>query len=331
MNKVIKQYIYGLEFGELQTFKNMGVIPLLTPLDGSPEYLTLKEALDKRAIKIEEVSERGSVPELKVINDADSGVLLLDGEELAGAKQNRVLNTSILIRSKSEAVIPVSCTEQGRWSYESRQFRDSDTVMSTKIRRVKAQSVSDSLAESREYRSDQGTVWSEIEQLSADTGARSETGAMRHVFEAKTEDLDAYLNAFTFVSGQKGLLVFLGEDVTGFDFLSRASAYEILHPKLVKSYALDALVAGGVEKDASVSPPDIEKAKSFLKAAQACKEKKYESVGEGWDFRFEGKPLVGSALKVGDCVIHMAFFAASESDKTGPIAGTSRRRRFRVG
>jgi hypothetical protein len=43
------------------------------------------------------VSEGGSVPNLRVINKTPHHVLLFDGEELKGAKQNRILNTTILI------------------------------------------------------------------------------------------------------------------------------------------------------------------------------------------------------------------------------------------
>ncbi len=55
------------------------------------EYLTLDEALAAKTATVTEVSESGSVPELYFQNEGDLPVLLLDGEELVGAKQNRVL------------------------------------------------------------------------------------------------------------------------------------------------------------------------------------------------------------------------------------------------
>jgi hypothetical protein len=325
MDATIKKYLESFEFGELQHFKNMGVLPLLTSLDDSLEYLTLKEALDMQVLTITEVSQEGSVPELKVINSADIPVLLLDGEEVVGAKQNRVLNTSILVEEKSELIIPVSCTEQGRWAYREREFSDSDTLMSTKLRKIKAQTVSETLADSREFRSDQSTVWTAIREMSEDAGAHSETGAMKAAYEVKKEDLNDYLSAFPAVPGQKGLLAFIDGEVAGFDFVSSEAAYGLLHPKLVKSYAMDALL----QKTALTDPPDVSKAKTFIGKTLKCKENKYESVGKGWDFRYEGKSLVGSALKFGKKVIHMAFFVITESDKAGEMASSRRRTRFR--
>jgi hypothetical protein len=325
MDATIKKFLTSFEFGELLHFKNMGVIPILSSFDDSLEYLTLKEALDMQVLTITEVSKEGSVPELKVINSADIPVLLLDGEEVVGAKQNRVLNTSILVSEKSELIIPVSCTEQGRWAYREREFSDSDTLMSTKLRRIKAQTVSDTLADSQEFRSDQGTVWTAISELSEDAGAHSETGAMKEAYEVKKADLNDYLSAFPVVPNQKGLISFIDGEVVGFDFLSSEAAYGLLHPKLVKSYAMDAILQDTKFSDA----PDVGKAEVFIREAQKCKEKKYESVGQGWDYRYEGKALVGSALKLENQVIHMAFFTITDSDKAGKIASSRRRTRFR--
>lgn len=327
MDKDIKKYLSSFEFGEVQHFKNMAVLPILTSLDDSPEYLVLKQALERQMLIISEVSQEGRVPELKVINKGEVPVLLLDGEELAGAKQNRVLNTTILLEEKSETIIPVSCTEQRRWSYTSRDFSDSGTVMIPKMRKMKSQTVSDSLEESREYRSDQGTVWTSINEMSQRAEVHSRTAAMSDVYEAKIKELDEYLNVFLCVPQQKGLLTFMDEEVVGFDFLSLDSAYALLHPKLVKSYAMEALL----QKAPKTEKPDSEKGKEFLGEASKTKEKKYESVGKGWDHRFEGKEIVGSALKVDKKVIHMAFFGITESEKAGNIVGFRRRREFRTG
>jgi len=63
------------------------------------------------AARITEVTESGSVPFLQVANGADRPLLLLDGEELIGAKQNRILNTTVLVAGHTEVTIPVSCVE----------------------------------------------------------------------------------------------------------------------------------------------------------------------------------------------------------------------------
>ena len=115
MDQIIINFLSKLELGELQTFKNMAMIPLFSSVDHTPQYLSLGEAMGKGLLTVTEVSQSGAVPELKVVNKGDLPVLLLDGEELAGAKQNRVLNTTILVIEKSETIIPVSWTEQGRW------------------------------------------------------------------------------------------------------------------------------------------------------------------------------------------------------------------------
>ena len=78
------------------------VIPLLAPMLADAEWLTLAEAGDR--VQITEVNEAGSVPTLKVANMADRPLLLLDGEELVGAKQNRILNTTVLV-----AALGVGC------------------------------------------------------------------------------------------------------------------------------------------------------------------------------------------------------------------------------
>ena len=166
MEAVVVKRLESIEFGELQRHRNMAVLPILALRDGGPDYVALAEALADARMTVTEVGKNGTVPELQVTNDGDVAVLLLDGEELAGAKQNRVLNATILLAARSEAVIPVSCTEQGRWRSDSSAFSDSRVVMSPALRARKVRSVTESLDAGRRYQSDQREVWDGVNEIS---------------------------------------------------------------------------------------------------------------------------------------------------------------------
>ena len=317
MDPNITNYLHQLTLGVMQTFQNMAVLPLLTPINGSPEYITLKESLEAKLTTITEVDQSGSVPELRVINTSEQFILLLDGEELMGAKQNRVLNTSILLRKSSETIIPVSCTEQGRWAYTSAAFAHSGTIMSHSVRSSKLGTVTSSLRRRRGHTSDQGRVWSEISRMHNEARTSSPTGALRDVYTAKSEDLKAYSQAFEVVPEQQGSLVFINGEVVGFDIVSRQAAYEMIHLQLIKSYAMDAVL----QKTDQVETPAVNKSVQFLQETLNCNESRFDAVGQGYDYRFEGTEVVGSALVCEEKVIHMAFFKVDENEPDSFLKG----------
>lgn len=239
-----KNCLLGMELGAFQSFENMAVFSLHFSGNGGPEYITLGEAMERGVLVVTEVSAGGLVPELMLENKGDFAFLILDGEELAGAKQNRVLNTTILVGPKSATKIPVSCTEHGRWSYVSNVFQESGNAMSPALRGINMRGVNSSLRAGRQYRGDQSAVWDGIDRMSVAADVQSATGAMRDVFEAKRAVLEHYLKSFTLETGQKGSLIFIGGEVAGLDFVSREQAYGVLHAKLIKSYAMEAMLVG---------------------------------------------------------------------------------------
>jgi len=105
------------------------------------EYLLLDEALSENLMEVVELDSDGSVPELKVVNKSPKMILILDGEELVGAKQNRIVNTTILVRGNAAIVIPVSCVEHGRWAYDTPQFHSQERMMSSNLRAMKTEQV----------------------------------------------------------------------------------------------------------------------------------------------------------------------------------------------
>ena len=269
------------------------------------------------------------MPELKVINTGDRHVLLVDGEELAGAKQNRVLNTTILVAAGTSALIPVSCTEQGRWSYRSAQFEDSNIAMSPSLRSRKNASVSRSLEAAYSYRSDQGEVWNSIEELHAHHRTTSGTGAMKDSYEARRADLSSYQEAFPCQEGQCGMAVLIKGRVAGVELVSRPEAYRHLHAKLLNSYAMDIPMAR-----AGQSGPAAAKVQKILERMSEAEERRFPSVGLGEDCRYTANGLLGSALLVEEWLVHLAFFRSNHrqqgTDPNDRMAPLSSRRASRV-
>lgn len=306
MERLITDFLTSIEFGEAQACKNMSIVPLFLPDVRGPEYITLREALSEKLLTVTEVDDAGLVPELNVVNGGDISVLLLGGEELFGAKQNRVLNTSVLVPPGSETVIPVSCTEQGRWFYTSDLFSESGIVLNPSLRKIKTQSVTTSLKSARRFRSDQDAVWNGIHELSKRAEFLSSTDALKDIVESRDEDLEEYADAFELLAGQRGLFVCVNGKAVGLDLVSQESAYRNYHRKLIKSYAMDA----AVENIGSTEIASLEKVKKFLQEAICCSHRKYRSRGLGWDYRFEGETLAGSALVCEGNAVHMSFLSS---------------------
>ena len=324
------QLVRELRLGERQTEGPLAVFPLFANGHAEagggedaasrrrrPHYITLRQALaDGRAV-ITEVSEGGSVPELRVVNKGDARILVLDGEELRGAKQNRVLSTAILIDRQTTLVVPVSCTEQGRWAYASREFAESEMLAERQVRFSMRSTTHAAMLSGAPAHADQGAVWSEVEGLHRRQGTHSGTSAMRDSYVARKGDLDRVLAAFPLLDGQTGVLVLHGARVVGLDLVSRAPQYAELHDKLLRSYAFEALVRGGEAGDRPV-------AEAFLERIAGLPGQRFKSPGLGWDVRFEGAGVLGSALVYRGQAVHAAFFdvggASGSADEPVPDA-----------
>jgi hypothetical protein len=317
-----------LKPGEPHVHNGFGLWPLFAPARPEPAYITLVEALALPGFRITEVSEGGSVPTLRVVNESPQHVLLFDGEELKGAKQNRILNTSILIAAGTSLDVPVSCTEQGRWSYDSPNFQASGSLAHSELRNRKALAVAINLKAHAIHASDQSAVWSEIEELhyAAKTSDSSKTRAMKDAYEQQQRELDEFTRALPCQDGQCGLLAVIGDRVEGVDVLSRPEAYSKLHRRLIESHAMDFLVR---KQGASKKPLDPEAPARFLAAAGKAEETTHATPGIGIDHRLHFRYGHGAALRVDDTIVHLALFGGGGLGQNHPPSEPRLRRRHR--
>jgi hypothetical protein len=333
MTDSVGRFLASLTLGEPQVHKNLEVYPAFSRIAENDGYLILDEAIPTKKFTITEVSEGGTVPELKVSNGLDADVVILEGEQLVGAKQNRIVNTTIVIGKGKAVVIPVSCVERGRWSYRSREFHASDAPLYMDLRSKKSRAVSRNLKEFSSYSADQGEVWGNIAAKSARMSVDSDTEAMQDIYEARQKEMAAYEKAFTAERAQIGFVALINGKVAGCDLFGFHSIFPKVYKKLLRGYILDALDhgrdagaaavgrgrgsqdassrdrSGGTDRKQSEAPKhgrrEVER---FFETMRTIKKDAYRSVGDGVDVRFEGRPANGFAVVNKGAIVHMAAF-----------------------
>jgi hypothetical protein len=144
---------------------------------------------------VTELNGGGSVPELRFENAGDRPVLLLDGEELVGAKPNRVLNLTIPAPAKKTLLIPVSCVDVGRWHMTTSAFTTGSQVMYSRARAARAVHVTKSMRTTGTRRGDQAALWDDIAQKAARIDAQSSTQAMSAMYERHALSVEEYVRA----------------------------------------------------------------------------------------------------------------------------------------
>lgn len=285
------------QLGQPQSHAGITITPLFPLRDPVCNYVSLDEALAK-GLEIGEVSDAGDVGELAVRNPLSLGVLLYDGEELLGAKQNRILNLSVLLAAGSTTRIPVSCVERGRWSRGHRGFTSAGHVAGPQLRKRKAASLhTNALARGAA----QGTVWSSVDEQLALRHIASPTVANADIFASRRRETRDLAERFALEPGQSGVLVAIAGQGWCLDAVSRPDVFARIYPKLLAGYAYDAVEPTG--KTAS--------AELVLETLGRCTNRRGPSVALGQDIRIEGTGVIGSGLEVDGELVQLSAYGES--------------------
>lgn len=307
--QILAERLAALSRGVPTSYLNLTVVPLVGSDAAELDYLLLDEALSQNFIRITEISESGSVPELRLDNSSPHAVLLLDGEELVGAKQNRVLNLTILAPAGKTISIPVSCVEAGRWSHRSREFATEHRAYYSSGRAQKSEHVTDSMRFHGTHESRQGAVWDDIATKSHSLGSHSPTGAMADIYDDHKSDIENYVNALQPVDGQVGGIFILNGRARGLELFDCAATLGKLFPKLIRSWAFDAI--NERHTPAHVGDAGVD---SLLAAITNAQTTNHPGVGEGEDIRLSGANISGGALFARERLMHLCVFNTADHD-----------------
>ena len=313
----IADFISSVHLGPSQNYKQLTLWPLIrTRVASGIPYICLAEAFDSGAAQIDEING-GSVPHVALVNRGSVSVLVLFGEEIVGAKQNRVANASFLVAPKSRVVLDVSCVEQGRWSPRpSASFSKGEQVLSSSLRRGMARRVSRSRSAGRGFDANQAAVWDGISKRVGEMRSPSKTGAYRDYARSLGTALQEMARHFQPIEGQVGFVAVRGDRVDGVEAVGDPAVYAEVHDRLLRAYTIDA-IDGTHAESASGQGAEFLAPEDFLRSIASSAFERSPSLGQGTDLRLSGEAVGGCALECGDIVHLMAFSNSTHTVRSG--------------
>jgi hypothetical protein len=298
-----RELLRTLTIGKPAHHHNLTFFPLLWPATYEPSYTLLSTAIEAGEAVVEEITESGSVPNLAVTNKCKRPLLIPEGEILMGAKQNRVINVTVLVAAGVKFTLPVSCVEAGRWRYKSRHF-ESKFCAPPSLRNKKLKAIHKNRAAGGPAASDQGEVWDEVRKCLDGVKAHSETASLTDGFMYAEETLKEHCKRLVLPDGAAGVLVGRNERIIGMDLFDSPTTLKTLWSRLSDAYFFDAL------RDPAAAPPTpADHAHRFIERLGSAAKPRIPALALGEELEIAGEGLVGAALLHDGGLCHLAAFS----------------------
>jgi len=246
----------GLRSGEVVVSESGSIAPLIRPRDGHAHPLP---------------SGGAQVNQLVLVNNSKRPLILLAGEIVTGGRQDRVIGKDRLVPAESDPIdLGVFCVEPGRWTGPKMSFDSAGSPMAAPAVRAKAMADKDQQKVWSEVRNSQVAMAAAVPGPAAGgviSGTTSYAKVMQNdevkqkvdsVAEPIQHDYQSLIRQLR-ERNAVGVVVAVNGEVIWADVFASTGLLEKYWPKLVRSYAAEAIVTKTA--DAGV---DIKSAQQFL-------------------------------------------------------------------
>lgn len=287
----MKENLDRMIVGEAVFLRNLTLFPVGLASANGAEVASVDEVLHDDLGEFREL-DTPRVGEIEFDNRSDKPVLMLDGEEITGSLQNRIIAASTYVEPRSARNIEVICAEEDRWD-ELGAF----TAGYCSYPGVRA------ILSGRGRRKDgvQQTVWEEIERKLTVTRTLSATSSMHDIYDNLEDDVSRYLEDFRGLNHDTiGFIGVAGGKILGCDIFAGRAAYRKYEARLIRSYALDAIEhrrANAVRHDAG---------RFFDKIRQGLASKRFSPRSH--HFKLKGKGFSGQGIHHHASIVHLSAF-----------------------
>jgi hypothetical protein len=272
---------------------NLTVFPVVAAAShNTQEFLTLDEGLRSGDVVVTEsgsvqpLMRRRRIPmthdgaqvnQLVLVNNSKRPLILLAGEIVTGGKQDRVIGKDRIVPAESDPIdLSVFCVEPGRWTGTTAKFGSFGAAMAQP--NVRAKAMADK---------DQTKVWSEVRKSQDAMALAVPAPAAREVVETSSyanvmanKEVQARVDAVAEPIQRNyqsliqqlrdrnavGVVAVNGEIIWA-DIFASTSLLEKYWPKLVRSYAAEAIVTRAKSRET-----DVKSAQEFLENMEGRRE-----------------------------------------------------------
>lgn len=288
-----------LRLAEPQRAHGLDVWPLLLDGAAGEPFVLLHQAL---AAGTFEVLEQGGgvVGEIVARNRGSQPVLVLEGEAIVGAKQNRTVVASVLVGAGQTVSIPVGCVQQGRWSPSWGKFEVAASMVEPTLRKgtVKEAGTLGGV--------DQARLWKDV--ASSLEECRTPSASLDY-YEGVTSRLDGAAErakAFESLPGQVGVIALVDGGLLALEIIGHPDSWAALGRRLMPSYLMAAELAARAPRRPAATPGPG--AMDWLARVAGARATSRPSRGLGEQLAIEGPGLVGAGLWHEERPAHLVVF-----------------------
>ncbi len=293
---------------EFQKEGAISILQVATEEKNTLDFISSGKAIEDNLIEVTEVSDSGSVNNLKVANKSDKFVFFMDGDILVGAKQNRVMNISALIEPNRIVDVPVSCVEAGRWGYRRSNFYSTDYSAPAKMRYQKMKDVNINLDKKRGFYAEQSNVWKEVSDYEVCYKRRSATSDCSELFANEDERLKSLTESFKLKKGANGFVIFKGKKMLSTDIFNRDEIFDEYFGKILKGVGMD-IVNIDEKADFVTEIEAKERIEKFFARFDTLNFKFEKGIGVGEHKRFEASNMIVSELSYEAKPVHISVLS----------------------
>ncbi len=258
---------------------NLTIFPVVAAsVHDARGFLTLDEGLRSGEVVVTEAGRANpmvrrpgtSIPRgdgaevnrLVLVNNSSRPLLLLAGEIVSGGKQDRVVGKDRIVPAGTEADLNVFCVEPGRWVANSAHFGTKDFAMLQPSVRGKAMADKDQQKVWDSVRASNEGLKQRAEVVMVESGGDSSYSSVandRKVLKKVDEVATPMQRSYQDVIGKLrernavGVVVAVNGRIIWADMFASTGLLEKYWPKLVRSYAAEAVVTAGYKSNASLA------------------------------------------------------------------------------